>query len=393
MNILVLGNGFDLAHKLPTHYEDFLKFATTVKENINQLIKNGTYKNYDKTYHVVFDKCSTLKEVIEQKELIDKYKILQQACKVYRKQMGEIIKGYNSSMGEKIENEILKEQEYNPVLVYFLQNNLWYNYFEEKIKSNMMKGKNWIDFESEISNVVKKLERVRGISQDDNKTNDFIEEKLLMMADNRWHDNKAIEKLADDLEIFVRVLELYLSMVEKTPNIKPLEVFEHIDVDYILSFNYTDWFDRIYNTKSKLNELFGMNKEFIHGKCGEKNLILGTEETLPNDEQNKDISCIRFKKYFQRIYYKTGLKYKDWLDSTGEEQNNIYIFGHSLDVTDKDVLSELILHKKTNTVKIYYHDEKAHAKQIANLVKIIGKDELISRASNKKIEFINQNDN
>ena len=26
MNILVIGNGFDLAHKLPTRYNDFLKY-------------------------------------------------------------------------------------------------------------------------------------------------------------------------------------------------------------------------------------------------------------------------------------------------------------------------------------------------------------------------------
>ena len=27
MNILVIGNGFDLAHKLPTRYNDFLGFV------------------------------------------------------------------------------------------------------------------------------------------------------------------------------------------------------------------------------------------------------------------------------------------------------------------------------------------------------------------------------
>lgn len=35
MNILVIGNGFDLAHGLPTKYTDFLKFV----EVINQVIE------------------------------------------------------------------------------------------------------------------------------------------------------------------------------------------------------------------------------------------------------------------------------------------------------------------------------------------------------------------
>ena len=31
MNILVLGNGFDLAHGLPTSYKDFLNFVEALK--------------------------------------------------------------------------------------------------------------------------------------------------------------------------------------------------------------------------------------------------------------------------------------------------------------------------------------------------------------------------
>lgn len=47
MNILVIGNGFDLAHELPTSYSDFLKFIdyigflkTTNKEYLNLKIIN-----------------------------------------------------------------------------------------------------------------------------------------------------------------------------------------------------------------------------------------------------------------------------------------------------------------------------------------------------------------
>lgn len=46
MNILVIGNGFDLAHGLPTKYTDFLKFV----EVINQVIEiknNDDISNLD----------------------------------------------------------------------------------------------------------------------------------------------------------------------------------------------------------------------------------------------------------------------------------------------------------------------------------------------------------
>ncbi len=32
MNILVIGNGFDLAHGLPTRYTDFLEFVKTMRQ-------------------------------------------------------------------------------------------------------------------------------------------------------------------------------------------------------------------------------------------------------------------------------------------------------------------------------------------------------------------------
>lgn len=41
MNILVIGNGFDLAHGLPTKYTDFLYFCNVVKEIIKGNKLNG----------------------------------------------------------------------------------------------------------------------------------------------------------------------------------------------------------------------------------------------------------------------------------------------------------------------------------------------------------------
>lgn len=69
-------------------------------------------------------------------------------------------------------------------------------------------------------------------------------------------------------------------------------------------------------------------------------------------------------------------------------KHHVYIFGHSLDVTDKDILRDLILNDNVHTT-IFYHDKDAMGQQIANLVKVIGQDELIRRTEGKDklIEF------
>ena len=73
--------------------------------------------------------------------------------------------------------------------------------------------------------------------------------------------------------------------------------------------------------------------------------------------------------------------------------HKLYIFGHSLDVTDKDILRDLILNDNVYTT-IFYHNKDVMGQQIANLVKVIGQDELIRRTggSTKTIEFKQQQD-
>ena len=41
MNILVIGNGFDLAHGLPTSYKEFLKFVLESEDMCSRFQKNG----------------------------------------------------------------------------------------------------------------------------------------------------------------------------------------------------------------------------------------------------------------------------------------------------------------------------------------------------------------
>lgn len=41
MNILVIGNGFDIAHGLPTSYQEFLRFASEIDDVCVRLQKNG----------------------------------------------------------------------------------------------------------------------------------------------------------------------------------------------------------------------------------------------------------------------------------------------------------------------------------------------------------------
>lgn len=122
-------------------------------------------------------------------------------------------------------------------------------------------------------------------------------------------------------------------------------------------------------------------------------MVLGIDEYLSEERRAKDLEFIAFKKYYQRIYKETGCRYKEWIREleNDTDKSNVYIFGHSLDATDGDILHELITNEHIMTT-IYYLNRDVYGRQISNLVKILGTDGLIKRTGGpeKTITFVQQ---
>ena len=128
-------------------------------------------------------------------------------------------------------------------------------------------------------------------------------------------------------------------------------------------------------------------------------MILGIDEYLKEENKDQDIECIEFKKWYQRIYKKTGNQYKVCLEllSVPAEYttfHNVFVFGHSLGYSDREVLKEFF-DKEYVKVTIFYHEDSALKSLIANLVRIIGRDEVIRRVYGYQptIYFEKQNEN
>ena len=113
------------------------------------------------------------------------------------------------------------------------------------------------------------------------------------------------------------------------------------------------------------------------------------------------MSLLSLRSFFKEYTREQAQNIKKWIHRTERkkkefptahyEADEIYILGHSLDVSDKDVLSEILLCPNAN-VHIIYHNKKALADKIANVVKIIGQDKLIEKSysENPQIDFIEQ---
>lgn len=415
MNILLIGNGFDLAHGLPTQYKNFLDFC--IKAKVIFISIDGRESNlYYDEYLRDWDINSKIKE-----SLMEAYKSRNR--KLFDD--GTYHDEFTTS------NDALNK------LYPLINKNVWIEYFSE---CPSYIGENWIDFETEISRVIQTIDVARDYIVQHKDIMDIPRDMqgILMgivkkskgnlkdICGSIEHIDRFTGRLYKDLKSLVRALEIYLTeFVEKINNDVVISEINELKIDHVLSFNYTNTFEKKYGIGKSIEY------NFIHGEAKESNtiesnnMVLGIDEYLPEDRKDKETYFIGFKKYYQRILKSTGCDYVDWIDSikdayeeacykaagfSGKMGNNsrkarptdfhcssnLYIFGHSLDITDGDILRALICNDNVNT-KIFYYREKKDDKRtleklISNLVRVIGQDELIKRTGGefKTIEFIPQ---
>lgn len=363
MKTLVLGNGFDIDHELPTKYKDFLCFVEVIKE-IQILEEKGDSSSY------ILD--TELKKYVYNLLYLDDKK--------------------------KTKFEVLS----------LLESNVWIDYFLN-VKGEF--GENWIDFEAEISHVVQELENVKDYVIDEMRKGvkvtdvpDFMKKRLDKLSPNAvgiYKDGNEremydfISKRVNDLKRMIHLLEIYLDDYVQKIKIACFspDIYE-LNPDRVISFNYTNTYEKIYSYKRN-----GIKYNYIHGKSSSDssvdtcNMVLGIDEYLDNDRRNQKTEFIQFKKYFQRIHKKTDCEYVYWFDKelrTEKSEKNreeVFIFGHSLDITDGDVLSTIINCPNTY-VTIFYHDDVDYGKQITNLVSLLGQDIMLSKVYGKNPSII-----
>ena len=67
---------------------------------------------------------------------------------------------------------------------------------------------------------------------------------------------------------------------------------------------------------------------------------------------------------------------------------DLYVIGHSLDVTDREIITETFARAKR--IIVFYHNEDAREKRIRNLISILGKERFESLRKNNMLRFVSQ---
>ena len=173
-------------------------------------------------------------------------------------------------------------------------------------------------------------------------------------------------------------------------------IFSKMNVDCLLSFNYTPTFLKLYDIKEE-------NICYVHGEIS-KNSSNGIVMGAGSDfyDEDKHDKYVEFFKFYQCYKHSTNKDYLNWIDrlekgyiswdttfeSPGMEDSFISIFGHSLDPTDRNILNPF-LDLKDIPVFIYYLNDMSRFELEKNLLKILGKERFSKylAGENPKIQF------
>lgn len=372
-NILIIGNGFDIYHKLPTRYNDFMFFCKCWISFYEAYKKHG-YCDENQPINVPLGEHGELTEAA----LIEL--------------------GKHGDMMNPLHIEYINQH---------IMNNPWIHYFQEL----QMAGNRWLDFENEIQNALYAVEEycmvitptkvgetatenesdriVRVANIFGEKARDYIDFSQVKVIRN-YTDKEMLQKnkealishMNNEMNIMIQLLQYYLS--EFVANINPTGYSEQIkqlgEVD-VLNFNYTLTYKNIYGKNLQQHHA-------VHGGIVNGDIVLG----IADDAFSDTYDYIRFQKYFQRIQKRTGSYYRDWLNYYHENNGNssektVYIMGHSLGLADFGVLRDFFMEKCIGKVTILYHDQFAYENIVINLVKALGRENVVEMIGNGHVEL------
>lgn len=396
--LVIVGNGFDLAHGLPTGYCDFID---TYWSNVFMIFKNPyqyIFNYKDELIRFDFDVFNLPIRILEDFRKIETHL------------------DYTKFV-EKCSELSIDTEGFNDID--FTKNSFF------QIINNRHHIQNWVDIENEYYKLLKKC-----LEEEDNV-------KVSQLNKEFWQVRKLLEEYLDNniskkfdfetpnddyqelLKIFlIKPLHLkgnpnheYFNEFQKEDHTALIELDNKIvtssndsrlqgDIDntvivqdtLILNFNYTPTFDAYLNLMSKKrgcrrDVAFGITYQIqIHGQLNSpyNPINFGFGDEMDDDykiiEKKDDNEYLRNIKSFQ---YLQNSNYRDMLDFIDSDKFQVYVMGHSCGLSDRILLNKIFEHHNCRSIKVFYHqfDEPKVDGRTDNYTEIV---QNISRHFNKK---------
>ena len=343
-DIIILGNGFDLAHGLATGYKDYVR-AMLIDSLI---VKGGARSTYKGSPFKLSGSINRSGLWLGNFEQLDK-KENRKLCELYNWLL-----------------ELPKDDE---------------SRFIRRIIEDF-ENKGWVDLEETFFSILKA-----------SITEDYIDRDRIKAL------NKQMEELGQSLCQYLTKLEqpapfedirtlfeqIKKEQIERAweqarnynfPRIVATRVHagqmeERLSGITVLTFNYTDTCEVLYKdvltikVKDVSNcSLVGEIEDdipptfiHIHGSLKEEDIVLGYgDETTDMFRELEDANDNELTKYFKSFYYMQNPRYRQFFEVLERGPFRLHLMGHSCGLSDRVLLSSIFNHPNLEDVRIYYHD-------------------------------------
>jgi len=345
--IVIIGNGFDLAHGLPSRYEDFLLYLlNNAIEELNTFkISSDLYKNLfslirQPQNNNTIDKITTLAEVHANIRI--------------RKQTN-----YTFLRDKYIEPENWVTSE-----LYVIR-------FNSKLFHDLFSNKNWTDVEKTYFDLLLKIfnnkKEQTASSIDLKKLNSDFEEIKGLFINYIKGINTVQTEIDNSLSFqfekcyWNEMYDYYKPAIRRE---KLLEEFTNDKLEKIVfvNFNYTN----ILNYYKKNN--FTENPPTyisIHGETYYPNsIVFGYgDETTEYYKQLEDLDSENVLKHFKNHYYHSNNSYAKLLYEIDNYEFDVVILGHSLGLSDRLLLKTIFENKNCKYIHLFHSGSENHFKK------------------------------
>ncbi|MDN3618383.1 bacteriophage abortive infection AbiH family protein [Polaribacter undariae] len=389
MNKLILvGNGFDLAHGLPTSYKCFLN---DFWKNIHLNLEKEEYQN------LLFLNHDYL-EIFNFKKETENFKDFESNLISFQNEHSNELEGY-------INFELKLRKNLNIIFKFK-------NHFFQIINSKNS-IENWVDIENEYYLQLKKITKLNfgNNNEDDLKkqrrlqiiklNNEFeavknLLKKYLIERVNEVYDftkTKNTTELAKILKIFDsnNFFQIHGDYKYQLQNYSKefsyqkdrneiLKVYEDLGMNpyrknitfntLFLDFNYTSTIPFYQELLKDRAMKYSINK--IHGDL--YSMIFGFGDEMDEDYQLiENIDDNEYLEFFKSFQYFQNNNYDQLLSTIDSQKFQVIVLGHSCGLSDRVMLNTIFEHENCRSIKIYYHKKEDGTDNYLDVVKNISR--------------------
>ena len=352
--LVIIGNGFDLAHKLPTGYCDFINDYWL---DVIKTISSNTHRFEDELFNANIDYLEQSHILCNDWKLVKDYESLFTFFNKYDNHF------YNTK-SFSFQNELFRTISNQTATHNWVDiENIYYEILKSRAKGVNNKysyAKNVYDLHAEfdqIKRLLKKylVKKIKDIYRFDHYSGENTDwslmcEKLkpISIFSNEDNIRKQFSKIDDvnDIEIFFKK--------ERDSNEKAISNI------YFLTFNYTP---TIYKYSDLIkSERIAVFVNYIHGEIEnehENKINFGFGDEMDDDYKSiENMNNNEYLRNFKSFQYLQNSNYNNLLNFIDSEKFQTVIVGHSCGLSDRTLLNTIFEHRNCRSIKVFFHEIK-----------------------------------